>query len=457
MTVQITDNKTLSVAEKKKFEENYPQLLEKLGNNDLQSLANEENLLIFPGNLSEIEDLDDEALVIKHTNHKIQFQNIVGFIGLGDERLTIHSRFSKEKNDYFLDYMLEKILQINIFRLNTDLSFEDKIYELLKYMFPRYLNEALKKGIYKQYKREYHNDNNVKGTIDIARHIKMNTPFVGNIAYSTREFTGDNELMQLVRHTIEYIKGSSENGYSIVNYDDLTRQNVNAVIAATPTYNAGNRLKIMINNQNKPVRHAYYTEYRSLQRLCLMILNHRKHSYGNSNTQINGILFDVAWLWEEYVGTLFDHNLIIHSRNRGKDNKRGISLFSDRVRTVYPDFYSKKLKIVFDTKYKNLEVTKKGISRADLYQMISYSYVLKNKATGVVYPSPEDRRSSSIGTLAGYGADIFKYGICIPNDVSDYQEFKMRIKEYERLFRNFSDQAILTDQSEINPSFFANN
>lgn len=452
--MQITDNKTLSVTEKKQFEERYPQLLEKLKNNNLQSLADEENLLIFPENLSEIEDLDDESLVIKHINHKIQFQNIVGFIGIGDEKLTIHSRFSKGQNDYFLDYMLEKILQINIFRLNTDLSFEDKIYELLKYMFPRYLNSALKKGIYKQYKREYHNDSNVKGNIDIARHIKMNTPFVGNIAYSTREFTGDNELMQLVRHTIEYIKESSESGYSIVNYDDLTRQNVNAVIAATSSYSAGDRRKVMINNQNKPVRHAYYTEYRSLQRLCLMILNHRKHSYGKSNTQINGILFDVAWLWEEYVGTLFNHNLIVHSRNRGKSNKKGISLFSDRVRTVYPDFYSKKLKIVFDTKYKNLEITKKGISRADLYQMISYSYVLKNKATGVVYPSPEDRRDSSIGTLAGYGADIFKYGICIPNDVDTYQEFKLRIKKYEELFKQFSERISLTDRNEINLEFF---
>ena len=36
--------------------------------------------------------------------------------------------------------MLEKILQINIFRLNTDLSFEDKIYELLKYINDSFMN-----------------------------------------------------------------------------------------------------------------------------------------------------------------------------------------------------------------------------------------------------------------------------------------------------------------------------
>lgn len=42
--------------------------------------------------------------------------------------------------------------------------------------------------------------------IDIARDIKKNTPFIGNIAYSQREFSYDNSLMDLVRHTIEFIK-----------------------------------------------------------------------------------------------------------------------------------------------------------------------------------------------------------------------------------------------------------
>lgn len=51
-----------------------------------------------------------------------------------------------------------------------------------------------------------YNDGNVKGTIDVARHITKNTPFIGNIAYSQREFSYDNDLMELIRHTIEYIK-----------------------------------------------------------------------------------------------------------------------------------------------------------------------------------------------------------------------------------------------------------
>lgn len=38
------------------------------------------------------------------------------------------------------------------------------------------------------YVRNEYNDGNVKGTINIDRHIRKNIPFVGNIAYSQREY-----------------------------------------------------------------------------------------------------------------------------------------------------------------------------------------------------------------------------------------------------------------------------
>lgn len=39
--------------------------------------------------------------------------------------------------------------------------------------------------------------------------VKKNTPFIGNIAYSQREYSYDNYLMELVRHTIEFMKKNS--------------------------------------------------------------------------------------------------------------------------------------------------------------------------------------------------------------------------------------------------------
>ena len=60
----------------------------------------------------------------------------------------------------------------------------------------------MRKGLFKKYIRHNYNDGNVKGTIDVARHIEKNTPFTGNVAYSQWEFSFDNSLMELVRHAI---------------------------------------------------------------------------------------------------------------------------------------------------------------------------------------------------------------------------------------------------------------
>lgn len=239
--------------------------------------------------------------------------------------------------------------------------------------------------------------------------------------------------MQLIRHTIECIRVSGQNGRIILNSSEVTKKNISAIILATPTYKSGNKQKIIIANRNTPVNHAYYTEYLGLQKLCLMILMHRRHSFSGENKTIHGILFDVAWLWEEYLNTLLQ-DYFIHPRN--KQSKYGISLFSDRIRTVYPDFYSMNHSVIIDAKYKKLEHTNKGISREDLYQVISYAYVLKARNAGVVYPSNNESKKNHIGTLAGYKANIFKLSLQIPEYSESYKEFYSEIQESERIFKN---------------------
>ena len=360
------------------------------------------------------------------------FHNVIGFIGFEGEQLNIHSRFSKDDNNYFLHYMLQKVLNINIVNLDTQLSMEEEFYQLLIYLFSRYLNAAMRKGLFKQYQRFHHNDSNIKGVIDIPMHIKNNTPFLGKVAYSTRGFTQDNDLMQLIRHTIEYIRASGQNGQMILNSSEITKQNVSAIILATPTYKSGSKRNIIIANRNIPVRHAYYTEYLGLQKLCLMILMYRRNSFSGKSKNIHGILFDVAWLWEEYLNTMLKSDFI-HPKN--KQSKDGVSLFFDRKRIIYPDFYNKDIDVVLDAKYKKLEYTAKGISREDLYQIITYSYILKSKSAGVVFPSASDSEYSKIGKLSGYGADIFKQSIHIPQQVNSYREFDTYIKQSEEKFK----------------------
>ena len=430
MMMRITDNQHKIV--KEEFVKEYPKLSNLLLDRALESLSQDERVFIFPNDLKNSPDLEKDQKIFETINQKIKTGNVIGFLGYGQERLTISSRFSIKGDDYFLHYLLQKVLHINLTSLDVALSREDKLYQLLMYLFPKYLQAALRKGLYKEYQRFSHNNSHVKGVIDVRNHLKKNLPFTGNIAYTTREFTYDNPLMQLVRHTIEYIKNQKSIGQGVLDNLLASRENVAEIVRVTPSYKLADRAKIIRGNQSKPLRHAYFNEYRKLQELCLMILNQEKHGLGYQNQKIHGILFDVAWLWEEYVHILLPKDFI-HPRN--KDKTDGISVFSSQERKVYPDFYQEELKIVLDAKYKKLEKAEKEINREDLFQLISYSYILKAEKAGLIFPSEKKAVDNEIGKLAGYGALLKKWSIQIPQKSSSYSEFCEMMENSEEIFK----------------------
>ena len=428
--MRITDNQHKIV--KEEFVEEYPKLSNLLLDRTLESLSQDERVFIFPNDLKNSPDLGKDQKIFETVNQKIKTGNVIGFLGCGQERLTISSRFSDESNDYFLHYLLQKVFHINLTSLDVALSSEDKLYQLLMYLFPKYLQAAIRKGLYKEYHRFSYNDSHVKGVIDVRNHLKKNLPFTGNIVYTTREFTYDNPLMQLVRHTIEYIKNQKGIGQGVLDNLLTSRENVAEIVRVTPSYKLADRAKIIRRNQSKLLRHAYFHEYRKLQELCLMILNQEKHGLGYQDQKVHGILFDVAWLWEEYVHTLLPKGFL-HPRN--KEKKGGILVFSDGKRKVYPDFYDRERKIVLDAKYKKLEFTEKGINREDLFQLISYSYILKAEKAGLVFPSKDKVVDNEIGKLAGYGALLKKLSIQIPQKSSSYREFCEMLESSEEAFK----------------------
>ena len=435
--MRITDNQHRIA--KEDFVAEYPKLSQAVLDRTLDNLSKEDNIFIFPNDLMNSPDLDKDQKIFETVNKKIKTGNVIGFLGYGQERLTISSRFSNESNDYFLHYLLQKVLHINLTSLDVALSREDRLYQLLMYLFPKYLQAALRKGLYKEYQRFSHNDSHVKGVIDVRNHLKKNLPFTGNIAYTTREFTYDNPLMQLIRHTIEFMKNQKSIGRGVLENLSTSRENVAEIVRVTPSYKLADRAKTIRLNQTKPLRHAYFREYRKLQELCLMILNREEHGLGYQEQKIHGILFDVAWLWEEYVHTLLPKDFI-HPRN--KDKTDGISVFSSRERKVFPDFYQEELKIVLDAKYKKLELTEKGINREDLFQLISYSYILEAEKAGLIFPSIEQSVNREIGKLAGYGAQLKKWSIQIPKNASSYNEFYKMMEISEEIFKRNIDKEV---------------
>ena len=404
------------------------------------------NLLIFP---THFEDNEDDIaskpifeLKASESQTVLETGNIMGFIGVKDTQLKIQSRFARAfvvdsddqadreegiEEDYFLHYMLQKVLCINLFDLKHSRN-QTNLFDFLVYLFPYFLKKALSQGLYKEYQKKTYNDSNLKGAIDIKTHVQRNLPFRGNVAYSVREHSFDNPISQLIRHTIEFVK-QQPNLRDVLHSDSETLNFVNLIVQHTPSYHGRDRHTI-INTNRKPFVHPYFTEYSGLQKICLQILRYEGLKYANNDDKAHGILFDGAWLWEEYLNTLLHPIGYDHPTNNTRQG--GIKVYAKKLSgnnvRRYPDFV-KDSRIILDAKYKRMKNNE--INRDDLNQVLSYLFLYKASIGGYIAPTDTMNLDLKMGLLNGFGGSLYKFKLAIPQKVTSYQAFKNAIAENE--------------------------
>lgn len=413
------------------------KLTGKIADKTLEQLERE-GVFVFPETVKDAGDISRDQMILQSVNDTYRASNVMGFLGCGDERLVIESRFCGEGEDFFFQYLLDKVLDFpNVVDLESDANQNNRLFNFLLFLFPYYLKTAMRKGLFKKYIRYRYNNGNIKGTIDVARHIEKNTPFVGNVAYSQREFSYDNCLMELVRHTIEFVKRKPYGNNLLVKVKD----EVKLVVDATPGYEPYDRQKIIEQNKKNTVRHAYFREYLALQRLCLLILQHQKHQIGTGSRQIYGILFDGAWLWEEYINSLIKETFYHPMNKNGAGAQR---LFDRNVGLIYPDFISRnsETRIIADAKYKPVD----NIGNRDYLQVLAYMFRFDAKTGYYLYPEAEGSDDLKLRMNCGstYEANVTprddvsvtKHGLKIPVDALNYAEFSVRMKTCEQEFKS---------------------
>ena len=378
----------------------------------------------------------------KSDGFTMQSSNLVGFIGRNDVCITIRSRFTPEGGgDHFFHYLIQKALRCNALDLSTPTG-GDGALKLLPLLFPSYLVRAVNQGLFKQYRRFEYNDSRPRGTIDVARHIKLNLPFKGKIAYSTREFSFDNPVTELIRHTYEFIKRKPE-FRELFQHDPAVKNAINQIKLATPSYRSQDRRAVMQANF-KPCSHPLLTAYRPLQQLCLRILRDEGIDSTHKKDQVYGVLFDISYLWEEYLATLPALAGFTHlNNNETAKNKTSLHLATSngaQALIYYPDFYretadsqprEERASVVVDAKYKRY--AEKQLQNDDIYQMLSYIYALKAPKGILLCPvkqgTPIIRRRYD---LKGYGGMLGTEFLEIPQKKdTSYSDFCQEMRKSE--------------------------
>lgn len=187
-----------------------------------------------------------------------------------------------------------------------------------------------------------------------------------------------------------------------------------------------------------------------------------KDGYGQSSQRIYGVLFDGAWLWEEYLNLTMTKAGFTHPKNKTREG--AIHPFRGRANKYkrYPDYM--KPGIIADAKYKSLLTLSKdshkvsdNIQRDDLNQMISYLHITSSKVgifigpteailmsqdSGTLYNdatiafSTRELQVLKVGDLMGDGGQIIIIGVNIPKTTSSYKEFEEMMHNTERILQN---------------------
>lgn len=465
--ISLIDYKKESITNKQDIEN-----LRKIANKPLKEITKEWNtqLILFPKRIGDNYDGVENKKIINLSESGgtafVEATDLLGFIGVNDTLLSIGTRFTggKDSEDFFLHYLLQKVLKINILTLHHKAG-NDAVLDLMIYMFPGYLSKALRQGLLKRYTQIMRNDANLKGAINIGHHIRKNIPFNGKIAYSQRNFSIDNSATQLIRHTIEFIRSSRLK--SLLKADSQIKNDVALIEGNTPSYHKSKRNSIItINKKRKP--HPYFTSYEPLLQLCIGILEHKKIKYSSEKKEIYGIIFSSSWLWEEYLNNrIFAPLGFLHPDNRKKthplyifnekqtidEDKDDEELIEKKYAPRYPDFiiYAKTsngegrdlVKMIADAKYRSYSYCG---DRENLNQLLTYMYITKSKLGLLIYPigidTPADIKKKLTEeqkyskNITGYGGQYFRIGFDIPEKFESYKEFTKFMEEEESQIKN---------------------
>ena len=95
-------------------------LTNKIADKTLEQLERE-GVFIFPEVVKDAEDITQDQMILQSVNDTYHTGNVMGFIGCGEERLIIESRFCGNGEDYFFQYLLDRVLDFpNIVDLESD-------------------------------------------------------------------------------------------------------------------------------------------------------------------------------------------------------------------------------------------------------------------------------------------------------------------------------------------------
>lgn len=317
----------------------------------------------------------------------IKFNSYVGVIQIGGLTIEIlpktDRKINSEKDEYenwqkaLLD-MLNFCHHIKVDSV-SEAALEKRHNSILDLYFQLFLDEVkylLRKGLIKQYRKNYGNLNVVKGRILFTQQIRKNLIHQERVYTEHQVYDTENLYNQVLLRALTILNQISPNP-SIKDQIHRIKLDFPEIQEVQITQTHFTRLKE--NRKTKPYQNA-------LQIAKMIILNYSPDIRSGGENML-ALLFDMNKLWEEYIYRVLQND---------PDSEYEVSFQnSDNFwenKTIRPDLVLKKKgtteQYIIDTKWKIIDAN--NPSDDDLKQMFAYNIYWDTGKSILLYPGSED-------------------------------------------------------------------
>lgn len=279
---------------------------------------------------------------------------------------------------------------------------ENQFLFIIAYLFIQSLEKAAVLGLPQQYQKHRERGHKVRGSIDFNDYLKRDIPFQGKLTSTFRERMYVQEIVDvlyLALRKLERLFGKEIHS-RLLGLNQLLKQNYSGQFASYAT--------IQKAKAHQAINNPMYSGFKKVLEYSEIILLDKDLMPDNDKQQLatTGYLFDIAELYELYLEKLLSRNF----PEWFVSGQEEIRIYQQQFynRPVFPDLVMKhrtnEKVVVFDAKFKKMEMQNADVDRADLHQIHSYSGFYKNNlvVSGLIYPL-----SKAIDTEKAHSKSIY--------------------------------------------------
>lgn len=302
---------------------------------------------------------------------KFSTSHYIGRFSRNGLDIIINPRFGNKIFQHIISYATNLFLPIGSSDIKEKTT--SNSFWLIALLWKAMLNKALASNqIPKEYQTITRNQKNFRGRLMVSKHIKANLCNASMFYCTYKKLSMDNIINRTIRAT----------------YNILEKKSLNALVGEFSEYD--NRLSSLgvaseLDNINQidTIRYTKmnYAYFPVMQLSKAILSNKNAESYSEGKRADVSYFIDIAELWEMYLLRLLQRELPEEYRVYSPNAQNGEYLLEKNAREIRPDIIIEKdnrIVMIIDAKYKwykNFGSTAKlGVSREDLYQMVTYLY-----------------------------------------------------------------------------------